>query len=170
MPESFWLIPLVPALSSAVLVVFGRRLPGRWVSLQACLSVGASFVLTLAALARIVVPAGGRAVLTRTLLPWIASGTFSAPVAFSFDPLAAVMCLVVTGVGFLIHVYSVGYMADDRSYARYFALLNLFTFFMLVLVLAGNIVLMFVGWEGVGLCSYLLIGFWFERPPAADAG
>jgi NADH-quinone oxidoreductase subunit L len=80
------------------------------------------------------------------------------------------MCLVVTGVGLLIHIYSAGYMADDRSYARYFAHLNLFTFFMLLLVLASNIVLMFVGWEGVGLCSYLLIGFWFERPAAAKAG
>ena len=80
------------------------------------------------------------------------------------------MALVVTGVGFLIHVYSTGYMAEDKGYARYFAFLNLFTFFMLVLVMASDIVLMFVGWEGVGLCSYLLIGFWFERPAAAKAG
>jgi NADH-quinone oxidoreductase subunit L len=169
MTESFWLIPLFPALSSAVLVLFGSKTPRRWISLQACLAVAASFILSLSALVRLIGLPGGGA-LTRTLLPWIVSGTFSAPIAFSFDRLAAVMCLVVTGVGLLIHVYSIGYMAGDRSYARYFALLNLFTFFMLVLVLASNIVLMFVGWEGVGLCSYLLIGFWFERPAAADAG
>ncbi len=80
------------------------------------------------------------------------------------------MALVVTGVGFLIHVYSTAYMAEDKAYSRYFAFLNLFTFFMLVLVMASDIVLMFVGWEGVGLCSYLLIGFWFDRPAAAKAG
>jgi NADH-quinone oxidoreductase subunit L len=106
----------------------------------------------------------------KDLFSWIVSGSFSARAAFTFDPLAAIMGLVVTGVGFLIHVYSAGYMAKDRSPARFFGLLNLFTFFMLILVLASNVVLMFVGWEGVGLCSYLLIGFWFEKPAAAAAG
>ena len=114
--------------------------------------------------------ASGARGLDKTLTSWIASGSFSASISFRMDPLSAVMAIVVTGVGFLIHVYSAGYMSDDKGYARYFAFLNLFTFFMLVLVLASDIVLMFVGWEGVGLCSYLLIGFWFERPAAAKAG
>jgi NADH-quinone oxidoreductase subunit L len=170
MAESFWLIPLLPALSSLVLALFGTKLSRKWISVQACLCVLLSFVLSLAALIHLLRMPPGSPPLTKTLLPWISSGSFSTPLAFSFDALAAVMCLVVTGVGLLIHIYSVGYMANDRSYARYFAHLNLFTFFMLVLVLASNIVLMFVGWEGVGLCSYLLIGFWFERPSAAKAG
>jgi NADH-quinone oxidoreductase subunit L len=108
--------------------------------------------------------------LSKTLFSWIAAGSLSASITFRFDELAAVMTLVVSGVGFLIHVYSAGYMAGDKGAVRYFAFLNLFTFFMLVLVLAADIVLMFVGWEGVGLCSYLLIGFWFDRPAASKAG
>ncbi len=166
----FWLIPLIPVLSALVLVLFGTKTSRRWISTQACLSVLLSFVLSLAAFIHLLRLPPGSPPLAKTLLPWISSGSFSVPLALSFDAVAAVMCLVVTGVGLLIHVYSVGYMADDRSYARYFAHLNLFTFFMLVLVLASNIVLMFVGWEGVGLCSYLLIGFWYERPAAAKAG
>jgi NADH-quinone oxidoreductase subunit L len=84
---------------------------------------------------------------------------------FYFDAITAVMCLVVTGIGTLIHIYSIGYMHGDESYSRYFAYLNLFLFFMLVLVLGRNLVVLFVGWEGVGLASYLLIGFWFKDPP-----
>src|SRR5205085_7608033 len=91
------------------------------------------------------------------------------PVAVRADPLSMTMVLVVTGVGFLIHLYSIGYMADDERYARYFTFLNLFTFAMLILVMANNYLLMFVGWEGVGLCSFLLIGYYFERPSAAAA-
>ena len=170
MAESFWLIPLIPALSALGLALFGTKLSRKWISTQACLAVLLSFALSVLAFIHLLRMPSGSPLPTKVLLPWISSGSFRAPIAFSFDALAAVMCLVVTGVGLLIHVYSVGYMADDGSYARYFAHLNLFTFFMLVLVLASNIVLMFVGWEGVGLCSYLLIGFWFERPAAAKAG
>ena len=170
MAESFWLIPLIPVLSAFGLALFGTKISRKWISTQACLAVLLSFVLSLAAFIHLLRVPAGSSPIVKTLLPWISSGSFSAPLAFSFDALAAVMCLVVTGVGLLIHVYSIGYMADDRSYARYFAHLNLFTFFMLVLVMASNIVLMFVGWEGVGLCSYLLIGFWFDRPAAAKAG
>ena len=101
---------------------------------------------------------------------WIRSGSFSADFAFYLDQLSLVMLLVVTGVGFLIHIYSVGYMWDDPSYYRFFAYLNLFMFFMLTLVLANNYLLMFIGWEGVGLASYLLIGFWFTKDSAASAG
>jgi NADH-quinone oxidoreductase subunit L len=170
MAELFWLIPLIPGGSSLLLVLFGTKLSRRWVTWQASSAVFLSFLLSLAAfihLARLPHLSSG---LSKILLPWISSGTFSSPVAFTFDHLAAVMALVVTGVGLLIHVYSTAYMAKDRSYARYFAHLNLFTFFMLVLVMASDIVFMFVGWEGVGLCSYLLIGFWFDRPAAAKAG
>jgi NADH-quinone oxidoreductase subunit L len=103
-------------------------------------------------------------------LPWIDIGALHIYFSFVLDPLSLVMLLVVTGVGFLIHVYSVGYMRDEEGYARYFSYLNLFLFFMTVLVLAGNALLMFVGWEGVGLASYLLIGFWFQKTSAADAG
>ena len=101
---------------------------------------------------------------------WISTSTFHASFAFMVDQLTLIMLLVVTGVGFLIHVYSVGYMANEEGYWRFFAYLNLFMFFMLTLVLAENFLLMFVGWEGVGLASYLLIGFYFERGAAAAAG
>jgi NADH-quinone oxidoreductase subunit L len=170
MAELFWLIPLIPGASAVLLVIFGRRLSRGWVAGQACSAVFLSFMLSLAGFVHIARAPQGSPGLAKTLLPWISSGTFSSPVAFAFDSLSAVMALVVTGVGLLIHVYSTAYMAGDRSFARYFAHLNLFTFFMLVLIMASDIVLMFVGWEGVGLCSYLLIGFWFERPAAAKAG
>ncbi len=166
----FWLIPFFPLAGAAALILFGSKMPRKAVSAAACLSVLASFLLSLAGKIELLRMPGAPAPLAKTLFGWISGGGFSAPLAFVFDPLTAVMCLIVSGVGFLIHVYSAGYMAEERSHARYFGLLNLFTFFMLLLVMASNIVLMFVGWEGVGLCSYLLIGFWFERPAAAKAG
>src|ERR687891_1154829 len=104
------------------------------------------------------------------IFDWISVGSFEAPVELRVDPLSMVMALTVTGVGFLIHVYSIDYMHGDPRYSRYFAYMNLFVFSMLTLVLANNFVLLYVGWEGVGLCSYLLIAFWFERKAAADAG
>jgi len=172
MSEYFWLIPLFPAASTFILVIFGRWLPKKYVSFQAPLAVLLSFIFGLGAFLKISRPGLEHEVasLSQTLFSWIHSGSFQIDFTLRFDPLTAVMVLVVTGVGFIIHVYSIGYMAEDRSYTRYFALLNLFTFAMLLLVMAGNMVLMFVGWEGVGLCSYLLIGFWFEKPSAASAG
>lgn len=170
MTEYFWLIPFLPALSSLILVIFGQKLPKRYVSLQACLSVLASFIISLISFIGLLQIGHESYPLVENLFSWIQSGSFVAGLSLQFDPLSAVMCLVVTGVGFLIHVYSVGYMAQDEGYTRYFAYLNLFTFAMLILVLASNLVLMFVGWEGVGLCSYLLIGFWFEKHSAANAG
>ena len=101
---------------------------------------------------------------------WIVTGTFEVAVAMQLDQLSMVMMMVVSGVGFLIHVFSVGYMKDDPGYPRYFTYLNLFVFFMLVLVAGASFPVMFVGWEGVGLCSYLLIGFWFKDREKADAG
>src|SRR5688572_30301897 len=108
----------------------------------------------------------------QVLYTWLASDDFNLPLAFRLDALSAVMILVITGIGSLIHIYSTSYMHDevDAEYARYFSYLNLFAAFMLVLVLGGNFVVMFVGWEGVGLCSYLLIGFWFKKQSASDAG
>jgi len=106
----------------------------------------------------------------RVPLPWISVGGLEIPFALLLDPLSSLLTLVVTGVGSLIHVYSLGYMAHDEDRVRYFSYLNLFTFFMLLLVLGGNLPLMFVGWEGVGLCSYLLIGFWYKKKSASDAG
>ena len=103
-------------------------------------------------------------------MPWIKVGSFTVEYGFQLDQLSMLMALIVTGVGFLIHVYSVGYMAHEGGYYRFFSYLNLFMFFMLTLVLANNYLLMFVGWEGVGLASYLLIGFYFLRDSAADAG
>jgi len=170
MAQYFWLIPFFPALGALVLLLIGPRLARKWVALKACFTVFLSLVVSTVAFVALIGSPEVSPRLAKTLFSWIMSGSFSITLTLSFDPLTAVMCLVVTGVGFLIHVYSAGYMAGERDYARYFGLLNLFTFFMLVLVMASNIVLMFVGWEGVGLCSYLLIGFWFERPAAAKAG
>ncbi len=166
----FWLIPLIPGASALVLFLLGRRLSRSWIAWQASAAVLASAILAFAGFLHLARLGDGAPGLAKTLLPWITVGSFSTSITFQLDRLSAVMALVVAGVGFLIHVYSAGYMAGDRAPSRYFAFLNLFTFFMLVLVLASDIVLMFVGWEGVGLCSYLLIGFWFDRPAAAKAG
>jgi NADH-quinone oxidoreductase subunit L len=168
--NSLALIPALPLAAVALNLLLGDRLGKRATAWLACGAVGLAFafsvraVLTLAGL-----PEDARTI-TETLYTWMRVGDFSADVGFLLDPLSAVMILVVTGVGFLIHVYSVGYMAHDASFRRFFLYLNLFTFAMLTLVLADNFLLMFVGWEGVGLCSYLLIGFWYERPSAAEAG
>ncbi len=170
MTEIFWLIPFVPALSTFILAVFGRVLPKKWVSFQACFSVFISFVIAVISFIGLLQTSHDKIPLIKTLFSWIRAGSFEANLSLQLDPLSAVMALVVSGVGFIIHVYSVGYMAEDEGYKRYFTYLNLFTFAMLILVMASNLVLMFIGWEGVGLCSYLLIGFWFERHSAANAG
>ncbi len=169
MTEIFWLIPFIPAASTFILAVFGHKLSKKWVSIQACLAVFASFVIAVISFFGIQ-GASSEQPLVKSLFSWIESGSFKADLALQFDPLTAVMCLVVTAVGFLIHVYSIGYMAKDPGYTRFFTYMNLFTFAMLILVMGANLIVMFVGWEGVGLCSYLLIGFWFEKPSAARAG
>ncbi len=166
------LIPLLPLLGFLVNAAIGRRLAraaSAGVALAAML--GSLLASAWAVLALAGLPEGSRAIVQQ-VAPWIESGALAAPFTLRLDPLAAVMVLVVTGVGFLIHVYSTAYMHDERpsEYARYFSYLNLFAAFMLVLVLGANFLVMFVGWEGVGLCSYLLIGFWFTRKSASDAG
>ncbi len=165
MSLSVWLIPAFP-LAGALLNVFFGRLTGRrahWIGVPA---LALSFVASCVTFARV---ASGTQ-FTDTLFTWIVAGDFQTSVTAYVDPLTGVMLLVVTGVGFLIHCYSVGYMHDDAGYARYFAYLNLFVFSMTMLVLAGNFLLLYVFWEAVGLCSYLLIGFWYERESATAAG
>ncbi len=173
-------IPLFPLATAAIMLLAGRRLPKSAVSFLCVGSVFVSFAFSIGAMVQLAArPAEGR-VFQRILFEWIPAGVyhtqsgqmagFSADWGILVDPLSAVMILVVTGVGFLIHVYSIGYMGHEGGYYRFFGYMNLFMFSMLTLVLANNLLLMFVGWEGVGLCSYLLIGFYFLRKSAADAG
>jgi NADH-quinone oxidoreductase subunit L len=146
----------------------GNRAGNGFVTAVACGAPIAAFLMTIACLLRL--QAGGYAPLTEVAYTWALIGGKSFEISFYFDRLTAVMTLIVTGVGSLIHIYSTGYMKGDESYARYFAYLNLFLFFMLLLVLGRSLLVLFVGWEGVGLASYLLIGFWFEDPEKAAAG
>jgi NADH-quinone oxidoreductase subunit L len=163
--STVWLIPAFPLAGALINMVFGRVTGHRahWIAVPA---LAGSFVAACAVFARV---ARGES-FTDTLFTWIAAGDFETSVTAYVDPLSAVMLLVVTGVGFLIHLYSTGYMHDDPGYARYFGYLNLFVFSMTMLVLAGNYLLLYVFWEAVGLCSYLLIGFWYTRKSASDAG
>jgi NADH-quinone oxidoreductase subunit L len=165
------LLPLLGAALNGIPGALIQKSQGkRAISLLACVPVILSFLLSLRAFGQLLALPAEERVLLDQVWTWIEVGTLRADAAFLVDPLAAVMILVVTGVGGLIHIYSVGYMHDEKSYWRYFALLNLFTFSMLVLVLGDNILLMFVGWEGVGLCSYALIGFWYSSWDNASAG
>jgi len=162
-----WLIPALPLAAFLVNGLFGRRWLGHLTGAIASLAVGASAVIATGVLLEVLqLGERGRVV---TLYEWFGVGDLHVPVAALVDPLSAVMLVVVTGVSFLVHVYSIGYMAHDRGFHRFFTWLPLFVVAMLILVLADNYVLMFVGWEGVGLCSYLLIGYWFERPDPANA-
>ena len=170
MAETIWLIPCFPALGFIINAFLGSRTSRTFVSWVACLALFFSFLASLAVFFQFLeMPAAAR-VFELDLYTWIASGEFRVPIGFRIDALSVIMCLVVTGVGFLIHVYSVGYMHDDPGFKRFFIYLNLFVFMMLLLVTGNNLLLMFVGWEGVGLCSYLLIGFWYEKDSAATAG
>jgi NADH-quinone oxidoreductase subunit L len=164
-----WLIPVFPALGVLFNAFIGPRAGKRAISLVGPGVVGAAFLTGCYAFVRLLSLPPGSALVQR-VYPWITAGTLQVDVAFRIDALSAVMVLIVSGVGFLIHVYSVGYMDHDPSYGRYFTYLNLFTLAMLTLVLADNLPLLFVGWEGVGLCSYLLIGFWFSVEANASAG
>ena len=168
-----WLIPILPLAGFALNGLFGRRWSKAMVNAVAVGSVLLSFLWVLKTLAALGVFGGGNVLETSYVehyYTWIQSGALNIGVDFSVDRLTAVMLMVVTGIGFVIHVYSVGYMAHEGGYSRFFAYMNLFMFFMLVLVLANNYLLLFVGWEGVGLCSYLLIGFYFLEKYATNAG
>jgi len=170
MADYIWLIPTFPAVGFLINGFLGKKVPKAFVSWVACLALFASFVVSLTILFQFFQLPPDQRIFERDIFDWIVAGEFRATVGFRIDPLSVIMCLVVTGVGFLIHVYSVGYMPHDEGYPRYFTYLNLFVFMMLILVTANNILLMFVGWEGVGLCSYLLIGFWFRKDSASNAG
>ena len=180
--DLIWLIPILPGIGAAINGLIGIRSFNRQTSgLVACATMAGSLAVSLNAFWQLLgLPPEARDHVV-TLGPWIPPiplqtvsgiGSFEVPWAFRLDPLSAMMILVVTGIGFLIHVYSTAYMHDEPrgGYARFFCYLNLFCFFMLVLVLGSTFLTMFVGWEGVGLCSYLLIGYWYEKKSASDAG
>ena len=160
-------IILAPLVGAVVLGLFGKRMNERMVGLIACATVGVSFVLAILAFTTLlgVTPEGAEGIrrLHNPLFPWIEIGSFKAPFDLVLDPLSGVYVLFVTGVGFLIHIFATGYMHGEGGYYRFFSYLNLFMFNMLVLILGSNMLVMFVGWEGVGLCSYLLIGFYFRQ-------
>ncbi|HVZ19420.1 MAG TPA: NADH-quinone oxidoreductase subunit L, partial [Vicinamibacterales bacterium] len=168
------LIPLFPFLGFLINASVGRRLPKRVSGALATAALALSFGVALSAVARMLAatPVDGVRAVQDTVYTWIASGSLHVPFTLRVDPLSSVMILVITGIGTLIHLYSTAYMHDetDSEFARYFSYLNLFAAFMLVLVLATTFPVMFVGWEGVGLCSYLLVGFWFTKQTASDAG
>jgi NADH-quinone oxidoreductase subunit L len=170
MTEYLWLIPLIPLAGAAINGLLGRRFAKSLVTTVACGAAGLAFVLALWSFFGLLRLAPDERHVANVCFTWIASGEFAAKAEFLLDPLSAVMLLVVTGVGFIIHIYSIGYMHAEDGYYRFFSYMNLFLFSMLILVLAGNFLLMFVGWEGVGLCSYLLIGYYFEKRSAGDAG
>lgn len=162
-----WLIPLLPLLGF-VINGLGRNTLGK--SLIGIIGSGvilASFALSVALFFDL--GAGAEKQFTIDLFDWISVGNLHIPLSFLYDPLSAIMLLIITGVGFLIHIYSIGYMHDDAGFGKFFSYLNLFIFFMLILVLGSNYIVMFIGWEGVGLCSYLLIGFWYTNSNYAGA-
>ncbi|MEW5978736.1 MAG: proton-conducting transporter membrane subunit, partial [Acidobacteriota bacterium] len=165
------IIVLLPLLGATLNGLFGRRSSRTAISLVACGTTGLSFLFALYAFSLLLrTPVEMVRELSFNYFSWIEAGRFLAPFGLMVDQLSGIMLLVVTGVGFVIHIYSVGYMAHEDGYYRFFCYLNLFMFSMLTLVLANNFLLMFVGWEGVGLCSYLLIGFYFHKKSASDAG
>jgi NADH-quinone oxidoreductase subunit L len=168
---NLWLIPILPLVGSAINGLFGKRFPRNLVSAIALAFPGAAFGYALWVVSQFAGLPQSQIPHIERLFPWIQAGNaFRADYGFYLDQLSLTMMLIVTGVGFLIHIYSVGYMAEEGGYYRFFSYLNLFMFFMLTLVLAHSYLLMFVGWEGVGLASYLLIGFAFLRDSAAQAG
>jgi len=168
-PQLLWLIPILPFAGFLINGTLGRKLPRALVATIALLFTAAP-ALIVAQLWLFMKSAGAPLSLSVSSIPWIAVSGFHVDFAFTVDHLTLIMLGVVTGVGFLIHIYSVSYMAHEEGYWRFFAYLNLFMFFMLVLVLASSFLLLFVGWEGVGLASYLLIGFYFTKDSAANAG
>jgi len=169
MIEYIWLIPLLPLIGFVINGILGRRLGKGLVSWIGCGTIGVSFLISVKILFELLSLPAEQRIIERVVFPWIYSGLFKINVSFLLDPLSCVMILVVSGVGFFIHIYSIGYMGKDKGFARFFSFMNLFVFFMLTLVLSNNFLLLYLGWEGVGLCSYLLIGFWYEKKSASDA-
>jgi len=169
--ELVWLIPLFPLIGFMINGLFGKKIKNeKVIGGLGALMVFGSFMVSCGILFQLLSRPAEERVFEKIIFTWIKSGNFKADIGFLIDPLSALMIMVVTGVGFLIHLYSIGYMHGEEGFYRYFAYLNLFTFSMLLLVLGNNLLLMFVGWEGVGLCSYLLIGYYFHKKSAGDAG
>ena len=162
MSESLGLLPALPLLGFLILALSGGKLPKTVVAWVGAGSIGLAFLVALNLALPII--ADDSLIVRETLYTWMAVGNFEAQFGLTLDGLSTVMILVITGVGFLIHLYSTGFMANDPSYSRFFAIMNLFVASMLILVLADNLLLLYLGWEGVGLCSYLLIGFWYVDP------
>ena len=159
MSKIIWLIPLIPFVSSITLMLFGRKLRRSHIGYLGVSSVGVSALLTLLLAIEFM---QNQEILETLVWTWMQVGSFAPGISFYFDGLTLVMMSVITGVGFLIHLFSTAFMEEDPSYARYFAYLNMFVASMLVLVMADNLLLLYLGWEGVGVCSYLLVGFWYQ--------
>ncbi|MET0803164.1 MAG: NADH-quinone oxidoreductase subunit L, partial [Acidimicrobiales bacterium] len=170
MIELVWLIPALPLAGFLLLTLAGRRIGEPAAGWLATLLMGGSFAAAVAVHLGLVDRGVEERAFSQILFEWLPVGGLHVDLGFLVDPLSMTMTLFITGVGTLIHLYSVGYMHGDRDYARFFALLNLFVFFMLMLVLGDNLLVTFLGWEGVGLCSYQLISFWFTEMPNAVAG
>src|SRR6266702_2054694 len=169
--DNVWLIPLFPLIGFLINGLFGKKIKNEAViGGIGTLMIFLSFLVSCGILMHMIGLPPEQRVFEKVIFPWIHSGNFKADMAFLLDPLSCIMIMVVTGVGSLIHLYSIGYMHGDEGFYRFFTYLNLFTFSMLLLVLGGNMLVMFIGWEGVGLCSYLLIGFYFHKKSAGDAG
>ncbi len=169
MLELLWLVPALPFLGFLLLLFFGSMLPRKAVGIVGPGTIGLSALIAFGMSYTFISQPPPDHAFTQVLWTWFDVGGFVPQIAFRFDALSLVMTLVVTGVGFLIHVYSIGYMSDDEDYSRFFSEMNLFVAMMLILVLADNLLLLYVGWEGVGLCSYLLIGFWYRDPANCTA-
>src|SRR5579863_3771162 len=170
MLDHLWIILAFPLAGAAINGLLGKNWPKSAVNSVAIGSVSLAFLAVVETVREFLQLPANQIPWVRTYFPWMTAGAFKVNFALQVDQLTIVMLLTVTFVGTLIHIYSTGYMAHEGGYYRFFSYLNLFMFFMLTLVLAANIVVMFVGWEGVGLCSYLLVGFWFLKKTAADAG
>ena len=170
MIDYVWIVPLSPLVGFFIHGLLGRRFSDRLTGSIGSAAVGLSFVVSFLIFLDLLRLAPANRAVEVTVFTWMLSGSLNVPVGFLVDPLSAVMMMVVSGVGCIIHVYSVGYMHGDKGFFRYFTYLNLFVFSMLILVTANNFLFMFVGWEGVGLCSYLLIGYYYEKKSASDAG
>jgi NADH-quinone oxidoreductase subunit L len=166
-----WLIPLLPLLGFVINGLGRNTLPKQLIGILGSGVILASFLLSIGVFMEVYAAreAGGSATFIQPIFDWFKAGDLSISLSFLVDPLSAIMLLIVTGIGFLIHLYSIGYMHHDAGFGKFFAYLNLFIFFMLLLVLGSNYLVMFIGWEGVGLCSYLLIGFWFQKKAYASA-
>ncbi len=170
MGDFLWVIVLLPLIGAIATGLFGQKMSKAGVNFWALGSTGLSFLLAVIAFIELVLRPASERVIVNTVYSWIAAGDLNVNAGFLLDPLSGIWLLIVTGVGFLIHIYSTGYMSHDHSYWRFFCYLNLFMFSMLMLVMGDNYLLMFIGWEGVGLCSYLLIGYDYHRDAAATAG